>query len=315
MAHHTGGVWAAALTPLNHDLSINTERLIAHAGWLLGNGCDGVALLGTTGEANSFSLEERLALIDAAGKAALPPEKIMIGVGCCATSDTVRLSAAALAAGYHNLLMLPPFFYKGAVVSETGIFEAYATTIDRLADPRARIFLYDIPPMTGLEMSVALLSRLKSAFPDVIAGVKDSSGNFDDMQQACDSISDFSVFAGTETYLLPILKAGGKGCISATANVTSGVLARVMQNWQQPGAEALQARATELRLTLQNYPATAALKAIMAVHSGHQDWLNLRPPLTLLTSAQEQTMVAQLQAIGFDPNTLDADLYLSQVPA
>lgn len=315
MTHHVDGVWAATLTPLKPDMAIDLDHLISHVRWLLANGSDGVALLGTTGEANSFSVDERLALIEAVGKAQLPADRIMIGVGCCATSDTVRLSRAALAAGYHNLLMLPPFFYKGAAVTDQGIFESYARTIDMLDDARAKIIVYDIPPMTGLDISVALLGRLKAAFPEIIAGVKDSSGNWDDMQQACAEIPDFSVFAGTETFLRPILLAGGKGCISATANVTSGVLAHVMRDWKSPGGEEMQARATKLRLVLQKYPPAPALKAIMAKHSGQDIWKPLRPPLLPMAEPQQQALFADLEAIGFDPATLDANAYIGCINA
>ncbi len=298
----TGGVWAAALTPMNADLSIDLDRLTAHVFWLFDRGCDGVALLGTTGEANSLSLKERLAVIDAAGAAGFSSHKIMTGVGCCAAGDTLELSRAAIAAGYPNLLMLPPFYYKG--VSEEGLFRSYANIIEELNDDRARIIVYDFPQMTGLEISADLLVRLRDAFPDTVIGVKDSSGNWDDMKEACDRLPGFSVFAGTEKYLLPVLRAGGAGCISATANVTSPILANLMANWQNSAADGLQEAVAQLRMTLQTYPPAAALKELMAAYTGKQTWRNLRPPMVNLINEKIESLLSDLHKIDFDVKDL-----------
>ncbi|MEM9619242.1 MAG: dihydrodipicolinate synthase family protein [Pseudomonadota bacterium] len=298
----TGGVWAATLTPMNTDLSIDLDRLNTHVFWLLDRGCDGVALLGTTGEANSLSLKERLAVIDAAGAAAFPADKIMTGVGCCAAGDTLELSRAAIAAGYPNLLMLPPFYYKG--VSEEGLFRSYANIIEELNDDRARIIVYDFPQMTGLEISADLLVRLREAFPDTVIGIKDSSGNWDDMKEACDRLPGFSVFAGTEKYLLPVLRAGGAGCISATANVTSPALANLMANWRNSVADELQEVATELRIALQKYPPAPALKELMAISTGEQRWRSLRPPMVNLINEKIESLRSDLHKIDFDVKDL-----------
>lgn len=303
----TGGVWAATLTPMNADLSIDLGKLNDHVAWLFDRGCDGVALLGTTGEANSLSLKERLALIDAAGKAGFGEEKIMTGVGCCAAGDTLELSRAAIEAGYPNLLMLPPFYYKG--VCEEGLFRSYANIIEELNDDRARIIVYDFPQMTGLEISTTLLVRLRKAFPDTVIGIKDSSGNWDDMKEACDRLPGFSVFAGTEKYLLPVLRAGGAGCISATANVTSPALSNLMTNWQNANAESLQEAITQLRVTLQAYPAAPALKELMARSAGEQDsgdqnWRNLRPPFVNLDDEKAESLLNDLREINFDVKDL-----------
>jgi len=298
------GVWAAALTPLHADLSINLDQLIAHTHRLYEQGCDGVAILGTTGEANSFSMHERLSLIERAGAEAFSADRIMVGVGCCAQAETIELSRASIEAGFPNLLMLPPFFYKG--VSEEGLFRSYADIIEKLNDDRARIIVYDIPPMTGLEMSVDLLERLRNAFPNIIAGVKDSSGKWEDMEEACERLPNFSVFAGTEKYLLPILRAGGAGCISATANVTSRILENLLEHWRAPLADSLQDYATKLRMTLQAYPPAPALKELMARSTGDIDWRNVRPPIMPLAETKRQSLVDDLQMLNFDITTMSA---------
>lgn len=304
MTDCSGGVWAATLTPMNADLSVDLERLMTHVAWLYERGCDGVALLGTTGEANSLSLNERRALIEAAGKADFGAAKIMTGVGCCAAGDTLTLSRAAIDAGYPNLLMLPPFYYKG--VSEEGIFRSYADIIEKLDDDRARIIIYDFPQMTGLEISASLLVRLRRTFPDTVIGIKDSSGNWDDMKEACDRLPGFSVYAGTEKFLLPVLRAGGAGCISATANVTSPAMASLLANWEDETADRLQKSVTKLRMTLQAYPAAPGLKALMARATGNQDWRNVRPPFVNLSDEQEEQLLKDLEQISFDIKNLSA---------
>lgn len=290
------GAWAAALTPLNEDLSIDHGAYGAHVSWLLANGCAGVAALGTTGEANSFSVRERLELIDKLGKAGHASERILVGVGCCAAPDTIELTRASLAAGFNNVMMLPPFYYKG--VSEEGIFRAYARVIEAVNDPRLNVIIYDIPPMTGLTISVALLRRLRDAFPDVVIGVKNSSGDFSAMEAALAELPGFKVFAGTEQFLLATLRKGGPGCISATANVTSRSLAEVYANWQGDTADALQEVATRNRLALQKYPPIPGLKEIMAAARKRPEWKRLRPPLVNLAPADAEVLLATVSELG-----------------
>ena len=300
MVNTLNGVWAAATTPMLDDLSVDMPRLVGHYRWLLAQGCDGVAALGTTGEANSFSLAERLALIEGLATSGLPMDRIMVGVGCCAIPDTVELTRASLDAGAAATLMLPPFYYKG--VSDDGLFAAYAETIRRVGDDRLRIYVYDFPKMTGLDMSVDLLVRLHEAFPDTIVGVKDSSGNWPDMQETCRRIPGFGTFAGTERYLLDTLKAGGAGCISASANITARLCAGVYAAWKKgdvAAAEAAQAETTRVRQTLDAYPLIGAGKEILARHTGHAGWRTVRPPQVPLTAARAEALVRDLDQAAF----------------
>lgn len=283
------GAWAATITPLNDDLSIDLGALGAHMRWLLAEGAAGVAALGTTGEANSFSVEERLKVIECLGNSGIASERIIVGTGCCAAPDTVALTRAILAAGYANAMMLPPFYYKG--VSEEGIFRAYAQVIEAVNDPRLRVLVYDFPLMTGLTISTALLGRLQNAFGGIVVGVKNSSGDWSAMEEAASRLPGFQVFAGTEQFLLPTLRAGGPGCISATANVTMRRLAEIAAKWRGPSADALQHEATTTRLMLQKLPTIPALKEIMAAATGRAAWRNLRPPLVNLDGAQRAELL------------------------
>jgi len=299
MSGNLKGVWAAALTPLHDDLGVDLDAMVAHHRWLMDQGCDGVAVLGTTGEANSFSVTERRAVIDAVAGSGLPLEKVMIGTGCCALPDTVELTRAALAIGCANVLMLPPFYYK---VGDDGLFAAYDHVIQAVGDDRLKIVVYDFPKMTGMEIGTALVERLHNAHPDTVVGIKDSSGNWEDMRAVCEAIPGFGTFAGTEQYLLPTLRAGGAGCISATANVTAALCQAVYAAHvagDAAAADAAQERATAVRLMLQAYAAVPSLKEIMAGHMGRAGWRNLRPPLLALDAGQVAALRDDMVGLGF----------------
>jgi 4-hydroxy-tetrahydrodipicolinate synthase len=300
MSNVRKGVWAAALTPLNSDLSVDLDAMVAHHKWLLANGCDGVAVLGTTGEANSFTVGERRAVIDAVATSGMVLDRIMIGTGCCALPDTVELTRAVLDTGCTSVLMLPPFYYKG--VSDDGLFAAYDHVIQTIGDSRMEIIVYDFPAMTGLEIGTGLLARLNKAYPDTVIGVKDSSGRWDDMKAVAEAIPGFGTFAGTEQYLLDTLRAGGAGCITATGNVTSHLCQRVYAAFvsgDQAAADAAQEEASAVRLMLQAHGAVPALKEIMAQHTGDGAWRNMRPPIMPLSEAKIAALYADMEKMGF----------------
>lgn len=297
MAHRLQGAWVAALTPLRQDLSADLPAMIAHYRWLLANGCDGIAVLGTTGEANSFTVAERRKVIDAVGESGLANDAVMVGTGCCAFPDTVELTRAVLAAGYDNVLMLPPFYYKG--LGDDALFATYSEIVQRVGDSRLRIYVYDFPQMTGLEIGAELLARLHDAYPDTIVGVKDSSGRWPDIKATCERIPGFGTFAGTEQYLADTVRAGGAGCISATANATAPFCGEVWRALQTGGdVDKLQARLTELRLLLQAYPAVPGLKAIMADHTGREAWRRVRPPMLPLDADRTRKLLDEARRAG-----------------
>jgi 4-hydroxy-tetrahydrodipicolinate synthase len=296
MTDFAPGAWTASLTPLNADLSIDHDAALTHMHWLLGAGSAGVAALGTTGEANSFSLAERLGLIATLAKSGIARERLIIGTGCCAAPDTIALTRAVLDAGYANVLMLPPFYYKN--VPDEGVFRAYAQVIEAVADPRLRVLVYDFPQMTGLTMSIALLARLQRAFDGIVVGVKNSSGDWPAMEATTKQLPGFQVFAGSEQFLLPTLRAGGPGCISATANVTIAALANLMQRWRSPDADALHDEIKRRRLMLQQFPAVPALKEILAHATERPVWRRLRPPLVNLSQDDAARLLDQAQSAG-----------------
>ena len=291
------GVLAAALTPLKDDLSPDHVAMVEHYRWLLANGCDGLAVLGTTGEANSFTVDERLAILEVLGASGIDPGRLLVGTGCCAVADTVRLNRAALEMGSAGVLMLPPFYYKN--VSEDGLFAAYSEAIQRTGDRRLGVYIYHFPRMTGIDIGQGLIERLKAAYPETIVGLKDSSGDWNATEAVLDALPGFRVFAGSERFLLPTLRAGGAGCISATANVTCHLAADLYRRWRSAEADALQDELTRLRVLIEELPLIPALKQILAEQQERPGWLTIRPPLVGLSGAQAARLSAALQHVGF----------------
>ncbi len=291
------GVMAASLTPMKDDLTIDHERLVAHCDWLLSSGCNGIAFMGTTGEANSLSVAERMIALDAVIEAGIPAEQLMVGTGCCALPDTLALWRHALAHQVGGMLMLPPFYYKG--VSEDGVFAAFDAVIQRIGDDGLRIYLYHFPYMSAVPFSHKLIERLLKHYPGIIAGIKDSSGDWENMRSMASNFSDFDVFAGTEQYLLDVLRAGGVGCISASANVTCSLAAEVYKARETPKADALQEQLTQIRRVIQTRAMIPALKGFVARHRKDDGWKNFRPPHISLSQDEISNLENELESLAF----------------
>ena len=306
MAHRIQGVLSPVVTPFKRDLSPDPERYVRHCKWLLAHGCSGLAVFGTNSEANSLSVDERMLLLEALVQGGVPASKLMPGTGMCALTDTVRLTAHAVKLGCAGVLMLPPFYYKG--VSDEGLYRSFAEVIERVGDARLQLYLYHIPPVAQVPISLALIGRLLKAYPGAVAGIKDSSGDWNNTKAVLGAYanSDFDVFTGSEVFLLDTMRAGGKGCITATGNVNPGPIHRVYENWQKPEADALQAGISATRAILQKYPMISALKAVVGHWGRDPDWATVRPPLVELTAGEQRSLVAELTAAGFDMPDLAA---------
>ncbi len=293
------GVYAAALTPLRADLRVDHAALAAHCRRLLAHGCDGVAVLGTTGEANSFSVDERLELVDRLVAAGLPASRLLVGTGACALPDAVRLTRRAVEHGAAGALVLPPFYYKN--VRDEGLFEAFARLIEGVGDDRLRLVLYHFPRMSGVPVTRPVLERLLDAYPDVVVGMKDSGGDFAHMRGLCEAFPGFQVFTGTERFFLDLLRAGGAGCITATANVTAPLAAEIFAAPEAPEARARQARLSAIRGALEPFPFAPALKRLMADRTNAPDWLHLRPPLSALRPEEVEALRDAVRAHPLPP--------------
>jgi len=292
------GVLSPVVTPFGADLTPDAERFARHCRWLLSQNV-GLAVFGTNSEANSLSVEEKIELLDGLVAAGLDPTRMMPGTGCCALPDSVRLTAHAMKLGCGGVLMLPPFYYKG--VSDDGLFRSFAEVIERVGDARLRVYLYHIPPVAQVPITLALVERLRKAYPTQIAGMKDSGGEWSNTKAFLDAFarSGFDVFAGSETFLLQNMRHGGAGCISATANVHPGPIARLFDSWRAADADAQQARLDVIRGVFQKFPMIPALKSAIAHHGGDAGWATVRPPLVALTAAQANALAAELEQQRF----------------
>lgn len=279
----------ASLTPFDQDFKIDHDRLGAHVHWLVERGAMGVVLMGTTGEANSLSVAERKQALDAVLDAGVDPGHLIVGTGCCALTDTVDLTKHALDTGVQRMLVLPPFYYKN--VSEDGLFASYDHLLQSIGSTQIRVYLYHFPKMSATPIAPILVERLMQAYPENIAGFKDSSGDLGSIRTMIRNFPEIQVFAGSEQFLLGTLRAGGAGCISATANVASPLVAHLLTKWESPEADLIQEHLSRIRKAVEQWPMIAALKALMQDLTGQDAWMNLRPPLSPLPTNEAKRCV------------------------
>ena len=290
------GVIAASVTPLTSEYNIDHAALAAHCHWLLANGNNGICLMGTTGEASSFGIDERMKALESVVEAGVPPEKLIVGTGCCALTDTIRLTQHATALNVGGVLVLPPFYYKQ--ISENGLIAYFSALIDATRSERLRIYLYHFPKMTGVPFSVSLVKRLVGIYPDTIVGMKDSGGDWENMKTMSEAVPGFKLYAGTEKYLLDIIRIGGAGCISATTNLTGNLAADVYAAKDSVTADALQEKLTKARLAFEGLSFISGVKHVLAQQQPHVGWLNIRPPNSRLTSAEAADLESRLSGIS-----------------
>lgn len=291
------GLLVPVLTPFSPDLRPSTDAMVKHCRWLLRQGVDGLAVFGTTSEANSLNCEERMELLEALIQSGISGQHIMPGTGTCALTDSVRLTRHAVEQGCTGVLMLPPFYYKG--VGDDGLYASFAEVIERTGDARLRIYLYHIPPVSGIPLSLELVGRLVKDYPSVVVGLKDSGGDFRNTASLLREFPDLTIFPGSETFLLEGLRHGGAGCITATGNVNPVNIRTLIERWQEPDADELQQKLTRVRQVIQSYPMIPALKAIVADHDQAPDWLCVRPPLMSLDEERRKKLLGELEMLGF----------------
>jgi 4-hydroxy-tetrahydrodipicolinate synthase len=294
-----GGVFCAAATPLDAKGTADHAAFAAHCRALIEEGCHGVALLGTTGEANSFGLSERMEILEKVIEAEIAPSALLPGTGQTSLTDTILLTRHAVDAGVRGVLLLPPFYYKG--VSEEGLFRSFARVIEGVGRERLRVILYHIPQMSGVAIPHTVIARLREAFPGIVVGVKDSSGDFSNMQEMARRFPGFGVLAGADPLLLPVLQAGGAGCITASSNLIATDLRFVFDNWSDPDkAEAVAAaqdRIVRWRELTNAYVQLPTVKAMLARRRGAENWHRVRPPLVELTDEEREDIWARMAVL------------------
>jgi 4-hydroxy-tetrahydrodipicolinate synthase len=287
------GVIAAAATPLNDDLSIDLDGLIRHCAYLLeAGGCDGINLLGTTGEATSFSVEQRIAAMRAVASSGLPLSRFMVGTGAAAFEDACRLTAEAKALGFAGALLLPPFYYKG--IGANALVAYVAAVIDRVGREGLPLYLYHFPGNSGVPYTPDAVIKLRDRFPDTLKGLKDSTGDLDYSGGLARALPGFDVFPSAEAAIGRAAELGLAGCISATANVTGPFAQAAFTGKTQAERETGLAEAVRIRAEIAKFPLVAAVKETLALLSGDANWRRMMPPLTALSAAEKGALVESL---------------------
>ncbi len=287
------GVVAPILTPFNDDLSIASDLYIELARRLFDDGCAGLAPFGTTGEALSVGIDERIDAIDALINGGVDPARMIPGTGLSNVADTARLSRACLDRGCAAVMTLPPFYYKG--VSEDGIYRHFAELIAKIGGD-ARILLYHIPPIAVVGIPPKLAARLHADFPEQVVGIKDSSGDWDNTRQLFD-IDGLIVYPGSELPLIDALDLGGPGCISATANINMREITKVIELYDAgdlQAAKAQQQAISKTRMVIQDFGPIPAQKRLLAIETGDARWANVRPPLEAMSEERGDELLAAL---------------------
>jgi 4-hydroxy-tetrahydrodipicolinate synthase len=286
-----GGVIAAIATATDETGEPDCPQSIALARFLLSHGCDGLNVLGTTGEGTSFSQRQRQRLMEAYSQSGLPLDRMLVGTGAAALDDAVALTRHAASLGFAGALVLPPFYYKG--VSDDGLFAVVATIMRATAARPIPIYLYHFPAQSGLRWRIALIRRLIDAFGDRVAGLKDSSGDMDYARTAASLSPLFKVFPSTEA-ALPEARCGTfAGCISATANLNADLCAR----FHRSGDDAALRKAVAIRALFDGKPLVAGVKALLAHIHGEPQWARVEPPLSVFPEVERTIAVAGYEAI------------------
>jgi 4-hydroxy-tetrahydrodipicolinate synthase len=285
------GVIAAVATPVTEDLAPDLKRATDLARHLLDNGCDGLNVLGSTGEATSFSVAERKSVMDAYKKNGLQLDRLMVGTGAASVSDAIALTKHAADLGFGGALVLPPFYYKG--VPDDGLVDYIGTLVKATADSKLPLYLYHYPQLTGLQWHVALIKRLRESFPSRIVGLKDSSGDMAFARSAAAVAKDFAVFPSTEACLLDARKGEFAGCISATANCNSDLCQLA---WSKGDARALDAAVT-IRKLFDGRQLVPGVKALLSHIHGDPALARVRPSLSAFPAADRTAVFAGYDAV------------------
>ena len=291
-------VLSPVLTPFKADGSPDAQKLLKQCQWLAANGV-GQAIFGTNSEANSMSATQKMNTLTTLIEGGLNPEHMMPGTGSTSVESTYRMTVHALSYKCAGVLMLPPFYYKD--VTDDGLFAYFSEVIQKVGDAGLQIYIYNIPPVTKINLSLALLERLHKEYSKTVVGIKDSSGDWEYTESVIKLLapSGFRVYAGSETFLMRTLRAGGVGCISATANVNPKAIADLATHWRESNADQRQDALDQVRSIFAKYQMIAGMKTAVAHYSKDSEWLRVRPPLLQLSAGQRAELLGKLQKINF----------------
>ena len=290
------GVNAAALTAFNPDLSINYEKSVAHCRWLLDNGCHGLAILGTTAETNSLSLDEREQLLEHIVASGIPAGKLLPGTSACDIPSAVRLTQHAEKMGCKAVLLLPPFYYKSPTLD--GLVHYYSEIITRIGGT-VGVYLYHFPQQSAVAITPELIAILLEKYPHRIKGIKDSSGDAQNTKTYIDRFAaqGFEVYTGADADFLAMLQIGAAGCITAMTNLTAGLARQVFDHAQDDIGKKAQLELAMLRKALAVTDTIPAVKAVKSAFTDDAQWEIVRPPLCSPTAAVRQQLIASFRPL------------------
>ena len=297
---HTPRLYVPVITPFRPDLGVDHAALVKVARMMLEDGADGLAPFGTTSEATSMSVTERMSALEALVESGIDPARLIPGTGCAALPDTIALTRHALGLGVKGTLTLPPFYYKP--VSDEGVFASYARVIEAVGSDRLGLYLYHIPQMTGVPITLNLIDHLVTAFPGVIRGLKDSGGKWDNTAAVIAAFPGIATFSASEALLRQNIAAGGAGCISASANVNAAGIARLIRAVGTAGEQAAADQAAQVRRIFEGLPLIPAIKAAIARRTGDPAHAIVRPPLVAMTPEHDAAITAALTLSGGLPS-------------
>jgi 4-hydroxy-tetrahydrodipicolinate synthase len=285
------GIWSAVLTPVDDDLSPDTSRAIPYYRELLQRGCDGINVLGTTGEAMSFNVDRRTRFIELLASSGLPMDRVMAGTGAASLADAVALTRCAFECGLAAALVMPPFFFRDA--TDDGIAAFFDKLLSRAHTVSGRVVLYNFPRMSGITFNPALVERLVEEFPEAIAGLKDSSNDIALQAEVHARRPELAIFPGSERDLIAVKARGAAGCISGSVALWPELAQAVLRNGDQRQGDELSRR----RGLLESLPLIPAVRYLTATSRGDPGWERVMPPQVALTPEQRRAVDVALAAV------------------
>ena len=297
--HKIKGVFSAVLTPINEDYSINLNSYLSHCQWLLKQNLTGLGIFGTTGEANCFNIEEKIQALEFLIDNNISPNLLIPGTGQCSIRDTVKFTKKCSVLKVRAVLVLPAFFYKG--VSEEGVIDYYKRVIEEVQDNNLQYILYNIPQTSGVPITFDIIEKLIKLYPNNVVGMKDSSGDLDNMLKVTKFFNDFSLFSGSDSLALKVTKHGGAGAITATTNISGRLLSFIINNYKKEyeidNFEELQLLQEKIRQTLFTHEPVSALKAFMSVKLNKSEWNRVNPPLQKIENPEHHKTIISLMEL------------------
>jgi len=294
--HKIHGTYCAALTPLNTDYSINKELFLEHCNNLLSEDLDGLGIFGTTGEGNSFNVNEKIEAVNYLIDNNIGADKLIPGTGLCSIKDTVLYSKTIAKLKVKAILVLPAFYYKD--VSNEGVVEFYKRVIEEVGESDLKYILYNIPQVSGVSIGFEVIEQLIKLFPNNVVGMKESSGNLDNMLKITKYFNNFSLFSGSDSLALKVCRSGGAGAITATSNISGKLLSYIVNNYKKDSSienfQSLQKLQEQIRETTLTHEPISVLKTFLSVKNNEEEWNRINPPLTVIPNPSSHKTVISL---------------------